>query len=72
MYTAKEVAAIGLTEAITLLTKGFVPDEVYTKAAHEFDDAELAGVIAAITTINAWNRIGVSTRMVAGHNTPES
>lgn len=32
-YTARELAAIGLTEAITLLTDGFVYDEVYARAA---------------------------------------
>jgi AhpD family alkylhydroperoxidase len=69
-YTAKEIAAIELTEAITVLTDGHVPDEVYAKAANEFDETELAHLIAAITTINAWNRIGVSTRMVPGHYTP--
>jgi AhpD family alkylhydroperoxidase len=69
-YTAKEIAAIELTEAITVLTDGFVPDEVYAKAAKEFDETELAHLIAAIMTINAWNRIGVSTRMVPGHYTP--
>jgi AhpD family alkylhydroperoxidase len=69
-YTAKEIAAIELTEAITVLTDGFVPDEVYAKAANEFDETELAHLIAAITTINAWNRIGVSARMVPGHYTP--
>jgi hypothetical protein len=31
---------------------------------------ELARVIATITTINAWKRFGVSTRMVPGHYTP--
>jgi AhpD family alkylhydroperoxidase len=69
-YTAKELAAIELTEAITVLTNGYVSDEVYAKAANEFDDAELAHLIAAITAINAWNRFGVSTRMVPGHYTP--
>lgn len=66
-YTAKELAAIELTEAVTVLTDGFVPDEVYAKAAQHFEDAELAQLIAAITVINAWNRFGVSTRMVPGH-----
>ena len=61
-YTAKEIAAIELTEAITVLTDGFVPDEVYARAASEFDETELARLIVAITTINAWNRFGVSTR----------
>ncbi|MFD5148643.1 carboxymuconolactone decarboxylase family protein [Streptomyces sp. NPDC058401] len=69
-YTAKEIAAIELTEAITLLTDGFVPDVVYARAAEQFDEAELARLIAAIATSNAWNRFGVSTRMVPGRYTP--
>lgn len=66
-YTDKELAAIELTEAVTVLTDGFVPDEVYERAAKQFEEAELAQLIAAITVINAWNRFGVSTRMVPGH-----
>ncbi|MFI2759752.1 carboxymuconolactone decarboxylase family protein [Streptomyces echinatus] len=69
-YTAKELAAIELTEAVTVLTDGFVPDEVYAKAAGHFEEAELAQLLAAITVINAWNRFGVSTRMVPGHYQP--
>jgi AhpD family alkylhydroperoxidase len=69
-YTAKEVAAIELTEAITVLTDGYVPDEVYAKAANAFDETELARLIVAIVAINAWNRFGVSTRLVPGHYTP--
>ncbi|MEU8735411.1 carboxymuconolactone decarboxylase family protein [Streptomyces tendae] len=69
-YTAKEIAAIELTEAITVLTDGFVPDEVYAKAAQEFGETELAHLIAAIVAINAFNRFGVSTRMIPGHYTP--
>ena len=69
-YTAREIAAIELTEAITVLTDGFVPDEGYARAASEFDETELAHLIAAITAINAFNRFGVSTRMVPGHYTP--
>jgi AhpD family alkylhydroperoxidase len=68
-YTAREIAAIELTEAITVLTDGFVPDDVYARAASTFDETELAHLIAVITTINAFNRFGVSTRMVPGHYT---
>jgi AhpD family alkylhydroperoxidase len=71
-YTAREIAAIELTEAITVITEGFVPDEVYARAGVEFDDTELAHLIAVITTINAFNRFGVSTRMVPGHYTPSA
>ncbi|MET8469895.1 carboxymuconolactone decarboxylase family protein [Streptomyces sp. NPDC006422] len=69
-YTEKEVAALELTEAITVLTDGFVPDEVYERAAKVFEEKELAQLIAAITVINAWNRFGVSTRQSPGHYTP--
>ncbi|GDY54410.1 alkyl hydroperoxide reductase AhpD [Streptomyces violaceusniger] len=63
LYTEKEQAALALTEAVTVLTDGFVPDEVYEQAAKHFEERELAQVIALIFTINAWNRIGVTTRM---------
>ncbi|MGY4649646.1 carboxymuconolactone decarboxylase family protein [Mycobacterium sp. URHB0021] len=71
-YTAKEIAAIELTEAITVLTHAGVPDDVYARSAEQFSDTEMAYLIGAITMINAWNRFGVSTRMVPGHYTPGS
>ncbi|MEU5280649.1 carboxymuconolactone decarboxylase family protein [Streptomyces asoensis] len=66
-YTGRELAALALTEAVTVLTEGFVPDEVYERAAGHFEEAELAQLIAAITVINAWNRFGVTCRLVPGH-----
>jgi AhpD family alkylhydroperoxidase len=69
-YTEKELAALELTEAMTVLTDGFVPDEVYEKAATHFEETELARLISAITVINAWNRFGVTARMTPGHYQP--
>ncbi|MFJ1566837.1 carboxymuconolactone decarboxylase family protein [Streptomyces erythrochromogenes] len=69
-YTEKELAAIELTEAVTVLTDGLVPDEVYAKAAAHFEERELAQLITVIATINVWNRFGVTTRMVPGHYRP--
>ena len=66
-YTQKELAALALTEAVTVLTDGFVADEVYEHAAKHFEEPELAQLIAAITVINAWNRFGVTCRMAPGH-----
>ncbi|MFF4405035.1 carboxymuconolactone decarboxylase family protein [Streptomyces sp. NPDC001262] len=66
LYTEKEQAALALTEAITVLTDGFVPDAVYEEAARHFEEPELAQLIALIFTINAWNRIAVSTRKIPG------
>ncbi|WP_187976940.1 carboxymuconolactone decarboxylase family protein [Mycetocola sp. JXN-3] len=66
-YTAREVAAIELTEAVTVITDGFVPDAVYARAAAVFDETELVHLIGVIVAINAFNRFGVATRMVPGH-----
>ena len=63
VFTEQERAALALTEAVTVLTDGFVPDEVYARAAEHFEEAELAKLISVVLTINAWNRIAVTTRM---------
>ncbi|GHA14798.1 alkyl hydroperoxide reductase AhpD [Streptomyces tauricus] len=68
-YTEKELAALALTEAVTVLTDGFVPDEVFETAARHFDETELSQLLASITVINAWNRFGVTCRLTPGHYT---
>ncbi|MEV0535253.1 carboxymuconolactone decarboxylase family protein [Kitasatospora sp. NPDC050463] len=65
LYTAGERAALALTEAVTLLPRG-VSDAVYGEAAAHFDEKELAQLIALILTVNAWNRMNVSTRRTPG------
>ena len=62
-FTEKEQAALALTESITLLSESHVPDEVYERAAGQFPDAELSQLISLIIMINAWNRLGVATRL---------
>lgn len=63
-YTAQERAALGLTEAITLVAQTHVPDDVYEEARRHFDEKQTAEIIMQIVTINAWNRIAVSTRLM--------
>ena len=53
-----------------MLTDGFVPDDVFARAAEHFEETELAQLIATITVINAWNRFAVTTRMVPGEYVP--
>ncbi|MCF3118534.1 carboxymuconolactone decarboxylase family protein [Streptomyces arenae] len=67
-FTAKEQAALALTEAVTLVSRDGVPDDVYAEAARHFDESELARVLALIFTINTWNRIALSTAKVAGED----
>ena len=59
-FTARERAALALTEAATRLTEAPVSDEVFAAAAAEFDEVELAELIWVITVINAWNRLGAT------------
>jgi AhpD family alkylhydroperoxidase len=64
LFTEQEQAALALTEEITELSgRGHVSDEVYSRAAAVFSERELGQVIAMALTINAWNRIGVTTRL---------
>ncbi|GIH80341.1 carboxymuconolactone decarboxylase family protein [Planobispora longispora] len=67
-FTDAERAALALTEEATRLADrgGAVPDPVWEEAARHYDEETLAALVVAIATINAWNRIGVTTRMVAG------
>ena len=64
LFTDQEQAALALTEEITELSgRGHVSDEVYSRVAAVFSERELGQVIAMALTINAWNRIGVTTRL---------
>ncbi|GGR81314.1 alkyl hydroperoxide reductase AhpD [Streptomyces aureoverticillatus] len=65
-FTAKEQAALALTDAVTLVAEAGVPDGVYAEAAAQFDEAELGHVLGLIFAINTWNRIALSTAKVAG------
>jgi AhpD family alkylhydroperoxidase len=69
-YTDRERAAFDWTEAVTLITQGHVPDEVYENVRRQFSEKELADLTLAIATINAWNRIAISSRTRAGHYQP--
>lgn len=63
-YSARERAALELCEAMTLITQGHVPDEVFDGARPHFADDELVTLAWAISAINAWNRMAVTFRAV--------
>ncbi|MEV7010337.1 carboxymuconolactone decarboxylase family protein [Streptosporangium sp. NPDC051022] len=67
-YTDAERAALALAEEATRLSDRAeaVPDHVWDEAAKHYDQETLAALVVAIATINAWNRIAVTTRLVAG------
>ncbi|HEU4656161.1 MAG TPA: carboxymuconolactone decarboxylase family protein [Capillimicrobium sp.] len=69
-YSERERAALELCEAMTLLTDGHVPDAVWERAEAAFEREELAQLVFAIVSINAWNRLNVTTRLEPGHYQP--
>lgn len=62
-YSDKERAVLELTEAVTRISEQGVPQDVYERVRAHFDEGEYVTLIMAINTINAWNRLAISTGM---------
>ena len=62
LFSDRERAALALTDAITLISDEHVPRAVWDEAAAQFSEDELAQLLWAITAMNAWNRIAISSR----------
>jgi AhpD family alkylhydroperoxidase len=69
-YSPRERAALALTEAVTVLERGGVPDAVWDEAAAHFDQAELAALLCTIAAIDSWNRLQIATLAEPGHYQP--
>jgi AhpD family alkylhydroperoxidase len=66
IYSDREKAVLALTEAVTLIAKDGLPDEIYEQVRAYFDEREFMNMIMAINVINSWNRIAISTKMFPG------
>jgi AhpD family alkylhydroperoxidase len=66
LYTDRERAALAWTEALTLVTQGHVPDQVYEQARAQFNEQELANLTLAVVAINGANRLNIAFRTVPG------
>lgn len=62
LYTVRERAALGWTEALTLVAQTGAPDADYAAFNAEFSPAEQVQVTALIGMINLWNRLAVGFR----------
>ncbi|HJR99906.1 MAG TPA: carboxymuconolactone decarboxylase family protein [Flavobacterium sp.] len=63
LFSEEEKAILAITEEITLISNKGLSDETYEKAEQFFDKNQIAQIIMAVVTINAWNRIAVSTQL---------
>jgi AhpD family alkylhydroperoxidase len=71
-YSDRERGALEWTEALTLVTEGHVPDDVYERVRAQFSEDEIAHLSLAIVAINGWNRLNVAARTQAGGYVPGS
>jgi AhpD family alkylhydroperoxidase len=67
-FNPAERAALALTEAVTRLADraDAVPDEIWNEAKEHYNEKQLSAIIIQIALINAFNRVSVSTRQIAG------
>jgi AhpD family alkylhydroperoxidase len=65
-YSARERAALEWTEALTLVAKTHVSDDVFDRVREQFSEDELVHLSLAIVAINGWNRLNVAARTVPG------
>jgi alkylhydroperoxidase family enzyme len=70
-FTIEERAVLAFTEAVTLIATHPVSDEIYNDVSHYFTQDEIASLLMAIVTINGWNRIAITTRIVPGTYEPQ-
>jgi AhpD family alkylhydroperoxidase len=69
-YTDRERAALTWTEAVTLITNGHVPDDVYESVRLHFTAKEISDLTLLVVTINGWNRLSIAARTEPGTYQP--
>jgi AhpD family alkylhydroperoxidase len=67
-FSDAERAALALTEAATRLADrpDPLPDDVWDEAARDYTEPQLAALVVAIATINAYNRINAAVKQTTG------
>ncbi len=63
LFSAREKAALGWTEALTRLAETHAPDADYDRAKAQFSDKELIALTLLIGVINSFNKLGVGFRV---------
>ena len=67
LFTEEEKVLFAITDEITLISKRGLTDKTFEEAKKYFDDNTIAQIIMQVITINAWNRVAVSTHMFHQH-----
>jgi AhpD family alkylhydroperoxidase len=72
-FSDAERAALALTEAATRVADRPDPvsNEIWAEAARHYSEEQLAALVVAIATINAYNRVNAATRQISGEWTAQ-
>jgi len=62
LFSERERVALAWCDAVTLLDRAQMSDELYERLCAQFTDREVVDLTVGIATINCWNRIAVSFR----------
>ncbi len=62
VFSAREKAALEWTDAVTHVSVGHVPDDIFERARAQFSEKELVDLTWAIVAINGWNRMSIAFR----------
>ncbi|MGO1595112.1 MAG: carboxymuconolactone decarboxylase family protein [Sphingobacterium sp.] len=60
-FSLAEQIILAITEEITHISQQGLSEETYSSAVEKFSESYIAQIIMAAVTINAWNRIAIST-----------
>jgi AhpD family alkylhydroperoxidase len=60
LFSPRERAALGWTEAVTQIADTHAPDADYSWLAQHFSESERVDLTLLISTINSWNRLTIS------------
>lgn len=67
-FTEAEQAGLRVTEEITNISEHGLSEDTYEKALALFGEQKVAQLIFTITVTNSWNRLAISTHLVAEHD----
>lgn len=59
IFTDEEKIVLAITEEVTLIHQNGLSDDIYEKALQFFSEKQIAEIVMAVITINAWNRIAI-------------
>lgn len=66
LFSPRERAALGWTEALTRIPDQGVHDSVYDLVRTQLSEKEISDLSFVVMAINAWNRVNVGFRTVPG------